>query len=288
MKDSSFFRKLSIFNMVMRGHRFALSTEDDFLHSRKSVLSPSLGLVSDIKERDVPSDAKEPSPPKLKSSSTGFPSHKGGQASRFQRKKQLSEKALQSSKSAAPQTQISHPSNSKDCDSEGQNDVNNAKENIDTENRQRLAGMSEEEIAQAQQELLTSLSPSLIEKLLKKAQIEDDETTAMPTLASNDKALAPLSEDYLSNVIKSSNQIHAIHSACVNQESDLHSHVDPPPSQLPADLHPVSSKEPLPPPPEIHFPKRPAPPELDPNDPDFLTKLHSTYIPSLPSDPSAL
>lgn len=40
--------------------------------------------------------------------------------------------------------------------------------------------------------------------------------------------------------------------------------------------------------PAIHFPQGPAPPELDPSDPDFLEKMHDTYFPSLPADPSKL
>lgn len=63
---------------------------------------------------------------------------------------------------------------------------------------------------------------------------------------------------------------------------------DMPPLRAPLDLHPVSSKQPLPPLPGFHFPKVPTNPNLDPNDPDFLSKLRSTYFPALPSDPSAM
>ncbi|EAA28789.1 hypothetical protein GE21DRAFT_9758 [Neurospora crassa] len=38
----------------------------------------------------------------------------------------------------------------------------------------------------------------------------------------------------------------------------------------------------------VHFPAAPAPPDLDPSDPDFLATLHQKFFPSLPADPSKL
>ena len=271
--------------MAMRGHRFALVTEDDFLASHKRVPSAGFGLVSDIKERDVPI-AKAPSPPRPKGSSAGFPSHKDRQA-RFKRTRQGGRNSLQLSEIAVPQPQTLYRSNS---NQNGSNHVdgNNAEETIDAENRQRLAEMSEDEKLQAKQDLLTGLSPSLVEKLLKKANIEDGEMGTGPILTSKDEASVPLFEMNSGKGITSNNQGHAHRPPFPAEELNPLPQTDLPPRQPPADLHPVSSKQPLPPLPEIHFPKRPMPPELDPNDPDFPTKLHSVYFPSLPSDPSAL
>ncbi|CAK7213999.1 hypothetical protein SCUCBS95973_001991 [Sporothrix curviconia] len=38
----------------------------------------------------------------------------------------------------------------------------------------------------------------------------------------------------------------------------------------------------------MHFPKAPAVPDLDPDDPDFLQNLHTKYFPNLPADPARL
>lgn len=40
--------------------------------------------------------------------------------------------------------------------------------------------------------------------------------------------------------------------------------------------------------PKPHWPPSPQPPDLDPNDPDFLSALHAKYFPSLPADPTKL
>ena len=38
----------------------------------------------------------------------------------------------------------------------------------------------------------------------------------------------------------------------------------------------------------MHFPQAPAVPDLDPDDPDFLQNLHTKYFPNLPADPARL
>lgn len=38
----------------------------------------------------------------------------------------------------------------------------------------------------------------------------------------------------------------------------------------------------------LHFPPIPQPPDLDPNDPDFLENMHAKYFPSLPYNPSTV
>ncbi|KAF3004921.1 hypothetical protein E8E13_006968 [Curvularia kusanoi] len=38
----------------------------------------------------------------------------------------------------------------------------------------------------------------------------------------------------------------------------------------------------------LHFPPTPQPPDLDPNDPDFLKNMHAKYFPSLPYNPSTV
>ena len=271
--------------MAMRGQRFAVDTDCDFSGSHESALTAGFGLVSDIKERSIASDGRLPSPPRLKSDCTGFPAHKSRQGARFKRTRQdqAAPSRMPEAFSAQAKT-IDHTSIGKGICSDGRS----TDDSIDAENRQRLAEMSEEEILQARQDLMSGLNPSLIEKLLKKANIEEDFTEpACPTGSSDDLSRQLSVAKAYQKVTSEDTDVAHPPTAAIPQ-SDLLSQSDLPPLQPPSDLHAVSSKQPLPPITEIHFPKRPPAPELDPSDPDFLTKLRATYFPSLPADPSSL
>ena len=175
--------------MAVRGQRFDINLdsddEPDGVHISQPGQVPGLnsGLVKDIRERTTSLDAKSPAAPKFKSSQTGFPTHKirtGPSRFKQTRKNQhQGSSQIQShteTKIASPPLsqlvscnlngstangqQIDAPSRSKDP-------------SIDQENKQRLAQMSDEEIEEARKELIGGLSPSLIERLLKKANIEE-------------------------------------------------------------------------------------------------------------------
>ncbi|KAL8853992.1 MAG: hypothetical protein Q9221_001115 [Calogaya cf. arnoldii] len=160
---------------------------------------------------------------------------------------------------------------------------------IDLENKQRLAQMSSEDIHQAREELMSGLTPSLIEKLLRKANIEEDqEVKNDPEVAAQAKNVSP----------KPSKKVNFDLKVDGTPSSQPSSQMEDPafdsediPIKTPADLQPVSAFSGYPALPSIHFPRPPTPPALDPvdpEDPDFLSKLHSTYFPSLPSNPNAL
>ncbi|KAL9637943.1 MAG: hypothetical protein Q9164_001874 [Protoblastenia rupestris] len=270
--------------MAMRGQRFTVDLDDCENTKSTSIPTVGFGLVGDIKERAIASSPKPPSPPRIKGSATGFPTHKD--RLRSPRFKQNNQKV--SSNTKAPYNQNT-PKSKNDKGLVGQNGQQNklVDAGIDAENKQRLAEMSEIEIAATREQLMSSLSPSIIEKLLKKANIDDPSTSfidspepvEIPTTPDKKSPTKKVAfEDPDATSASSSPALHPVNPA----SEDL------PPLHPPSDLQPVASKQPLPPLPDIHFPKAPAPPDLDPDDPNFLSNLHSTYFPSLPSDPSAL
>lgn len=291
--------------MVMRGQRFHidLSSEDETDGLKPSNSSFQTGLppnmVADIKERVPSSDAEIPPPPKARNSETGFPLHERRNRPSAFRKGRGNKSAitsLQQQQQNAPPVADSKqapPPNPSDpgvyaaiASKSDKSQIGDEGRRIDEENKQRIAQMSNDEIEDAQQELMAGLSPSLIERLLKKANIDegrtDDRTEALPAELKGPHL--PLTTPSTKKVtfkpadLAPSTVAHATTTSRSRPDPDLA------PSSPPPDLQPAS----LPLAPHIHFPQPPAPPVLDPADPDFLTSLHSTYFPSLPSDPNTL
>ena len=276
--------------MAVRGQRFdiALPSDDesDRVQSGPAQMPGfNFGLVRDIKERTALSDAKPPASPKSKSSETGFPAHKTRTGpSRFKQRREnqihdVSQAQRHSNKNGSAESgqQSNLPNRSKDP-------------SIDQENKQRLAQMSDEEIEEARKEIMGGLSSSLIERLLKKADIDEGrndsrgEMDPYHTEAHLSSRTSPKEVTY--------EQSEAENDSIPTSEQprpnlSLSSDPDAPPLHPPPDLQPAS-QIPIPPIPKIHFPQAPKPPDLDPSDPNFLSALHSKYFPSLPSDPSTM
>ena len=278
--------------MALRGQRFDIDLESD---DELSDYSPSystqaagskLGLVGDVKERVSSPDAKPPSPPAIKSSETGFPLHRTRKGpSRFKRKRE-------SQNMRHGESNGNHVGNisTNEAPALGQDTGTQSgtrDQSIDEENKRRLAQMSQGEIEEARRELMAGLSPSLIEKLLRKANIEGDQTDSKWPVQASDKERPHLIHVAAKQVTfegaEPSNE--------TVQEDQIRSGSfgpEDPPLHPPPDLRPACSNEPFPTISDIHFPKPPGTPELDPSDPNFLKALHSTYYPSLPADPSNL
>ncbi|KAF2665067.1 hypothetical protein BT63DRAFT_429018 [Microthyrium microscopicum] len=136
---------------TLRGERFHIPLDDDEVAPDEMPPGRPTGfsvtdIVGDIKERE----ASAPMPPSAPKSASGWPAHrrryikKGGHENREE--PQESDSAITS-----------------DASLEGRE-----KQEIDTENRQRLAHMSPEEIEQERQELLSQLNPNLVKKLLQR------------------------------------------------------------------------------------------------------------------------
>ena len=278
--------------MALRGQRFHIDLEsDDDLSDHLSSHPTSatglkLGLVGDIKERISSPDAKPPSPPAIKSSGTGFPVHRTRIGpSRFKRKRESQN--MQKDESGGNLGDSRHTTRAPTFGQDTGMQFGTSDQSIDEENKRRLAQMSEGEIEEARRELMAGLSPSLIEKLLRKANIEEDQRDSKRRIESSDVERphithVPAKKVTFEGVTPSNETV---------QEEQIRSGSfgpEDPPLHPPPDLRPATSTEPFPAAPDIHFPKPPGPPELDPSDPHFLEALHSTYYPSLPADPSNL
>ena len=157
--------------------------------------------------------------------------------------------------------------------------------------------MSPAEVEQAQKEIRLGLSPSLIERLLRRANIDEGGDTSFDPPAE----AAPSKEGpWNSETSSSPKPPKAVSFAPSNSEAKLQPTKPPPshpppsdpdaaPTQPPPDLHTPSSTSP---PPSRRIPppaSSPTPlPALDPHSDTFLTDLHAAYFPSLPADPAAL
>jgi len=242
--------------MAIPGQRFELDLDaDDFTVRPLSEHTGLTDIVKDLQEHD---SSSPPPPPAFKSTKSGFPEHKSRfNASAFKQKQQAA-------RQTAPNPTAAHlePSDRAIFHQVGKKygvDFDQQqKADIDEENKRRIAEMSTEDIEDARAELMRSLNPAFLERLLKRANIDED---------SLEQAQWP-EED-------------------TEHNSEDHTLQDNP------TLNPVSQiSEQESPAPAIHFP---APPRsksdfvpLDSNDPSFLSDLKSQYFPELSHDPSAL
>ncbi|KAI9797858.1 MAG: hypothetical protein M1833_005058 [Piccolia ochrophora] len=261
--------------MAVRGERFHvdLSSDEDEVDQRvrrqdqdSSLADSSTGdFIKDILERPASATPRAPTAPQLKASTTGFPLHK-----KRTRPSASGQNSLEGARQNAPVGQRTHESGNKDVTSLGRCQ-------IDGENRQRLEQMSDQEKSEEREALLAGLSQSTIERLTRRANIDQGRAD---TGVEPPQMQAPL---------------HAVPTVPASQPTSSPSSFDPdpdpdrPPLYPPPDLTSVSSTT-LPPAPQskVHFPSAPGPPDLDPSSSTFLTDLHTHYFPNLPSSPSKL
>ncbi|EME40030.1 hypothetical protein DOTSEDRAFT_178933 [Dothistroma septosporum NZE10] len=290
---------------MIRGERFELdlSSDDERDGAQASATLPG-AFVGDVLERK-PAAPKPPSMPTLRSKS-GFPEHKKRNVeSRFKQQKTQKSEA----RAPAADAPVSHVMPSTQSAFAPAQD----KERIDRENRQKLAAMSADEIEEERNELLSSLNPDVVRKLLQRSKIQSAQEALLR-----------------SNVDSGSEEVD-LSSTCISDEkisivprrsgSMIESHDRNPQSTEPQDtLAPKSAAKPsktvkFKEEPDVvsedeipqhnhrhddqtkdeglahdsvHFPRPPQPPALDPSSETFLDDLHQKYFPSLPSDPSKL
>ncbi|KAI1129783.1 RPAP1-like protein [Nemania abortiva] len=282
-------------------------------------------FVLDVKERET-SEAKAPSFPQIKSSASGFPEHKKrNRVSAFKQKRQ----GIQPD-NKTPTVFLSSTEQPLSASSHGQKTVPAAsqsfkageKSNIDRENSQRLASMSPQEIEQARQDLFNGLDPSILQMLLKRANLDDgaapspfdqpepapeatssqnDQTSSAPEIRIEDTSIKPSDPLPKGDPAAPNTIIADSDSASIPPKphvSDDEDERNPSPHPTP---NPDDDSAPAVPPKEhiidpssssdlegAHWPCAPQPADLDPSDPNFLQNLHAKYFPSLPADPSKL
>ncbi|TKA75820.1 hypothetical protein B0A49_03542 [Cryomyces minteri] len=265
--------------MAVQGERFhlALDSDDEDGDARAPshrASAPPFNFVRDIQER-APAAPKPPVAPAVKSTLTGFPAHK--KRSGFSRFKQQSSSdgcsganRPEDEPSRAGRPASTFQQTATDTDG-GTRFEDMERRKIDKENTQRLAEMSSEEIEQERQELLAGLNPSLIERLLKRANIDEGSNTSgdFPTTLPDIQSTKPTGPKATKKV--------TFHEP---EEASPVLTVEPPviePDDQDEDFHLNRTSE-------ITRP----PPDLDPSSSTFLTDLHTKYFPSLPTDASKL
>jgi hypothetical protein len=293
---------LSIINMSIRGQRFHVDfpdDDDDAQNQSSTMQRPSAAaslssssFVGDVVERE-PVAAQPPTAPTLNGNSTGFPEHKKrARLSTFQQQRTSATKSVSTRNAEAPTQKLpSHAGTSSRSQQYGAFEEIERRR-IDQENRQKLAAMSEDEIEQEQRELLANLDPSLIERLLKRANLDEGRGgTGIEIEPSRNKDRHKKSEA-TANEARDPATVplpqptgKCVSAARTVRFDDDDEPADPgilqPASNFTRDAAALSN-------PSIHFPTAPSAPDLDPSDPSFLENLHKKYFPSLPADPSKL
>lgn len=284
---------------IAAGEKFVVDISDDEEEEKPltSTVGPkesvsSYGLlddfVGDIVERKA-SAPKPPAPPTLKSTTTGFPEHK--KRTKTSAFKQQRAAAAYVSRPQPPtpaqDAARSDPSAGKELSFE-----DNERKRIDDENNRKLADMSEEEIRQEREELLSSLSPELVQMMLRRANLNEARGDTWKSASDDNKntkaeklqTREPLDPEAVSIPIPSAPR-HAAAQTVTYADDDESAPIDPGPLQTPSQFKASQITDATP---AVHFPNPPTAPELDPSDPSFLENLHTKYFPSLPADPSKL
>ncbi|KAF2737902.1 hypothetical protein EJ04DRAFT_487047 [Polyplosphaeria fusca] len=241
--------------------------------------APSLttAFVGEIVERSS-STANPPSVPAPKSTTKGFPALKKRTPKVSAFKQQRAGHVAASEKpalaDAPPRT------------APGAGSVAGEKQGIDEENKERLSRMSAEEIQQERQELLSALSPSLIQRLLGRSNIDDGsneqdlglESPAPPTNPAKMEEVSSSKRKVTFNVPQDPQEpAHSLEKGPSNSavQDTVSVDIDEPPGSAQSSA-------------AVHFPEPPPVADLDPNSDTFLTDLHEKYFPNLSYDPASV
>lgn len=254
---------------MIRGQKFELDLGSDDEDGAPQAAVPLPGaFVNDILERK-PAVAKPPSAPTLKGNKTGFPEHKKRSVeSRFKQRQAKSLPKAEIRSSAPGEAGLPRD----DGNAKPKSWMEEEKQRIDQENRQKLAGMSPDQLQEERQDLLNSLSPELIQRLLRRSNIESGSNES-------DLSLEPPPQ-----AIPDEKPTKTTSKSVSFAEPNTEVQKLPPLDNSPQD-HPTP--DPLPHD-SMHFPRPHQPPDLDPSSVTFLSDLHEKYFPSLPADPDKL
>ncbi|KAA8910897.1 RPAP1-like protein [Sphaerosporella brunnea] len=226
--------------------------EDDFDHLGvdEATAPPVMNFVGDIVEKPTSTTPSAPTLPQ--STPTGFPAHKKRIPKNPSRFKQRA--AAQPPPQQQPKTE---------------------RQQISEDNERRLANMSKEEIEEERQELMSKLSPALIQRLLNKANMDEAPPSTRPTAEKQQQRPSVVVGSARPDPIPKPPPPKAAREDAAYDPDDA-----APPIYDPS-LFPDTGS--------YHFPRAPqSAPELDPSSPEFLKSLHEKYFPELPADPSKL
>ncbi|KAK0384345.1 hypothetical protein NLU13_8432 [Sarocladium strictum] len=228
-------------------------------------MDPTL-LIGDIVERDD-KEIKKPvdfSDEPFTATPTGFPKH---------RRRWRPTKKPEAGATSSPGNELEKPASFDEVE----------KQRIDAENRQRINDMSPEEIAQAQEDIMKGLNPALIQRLLRRANIDQEPLNDAPKRGNEKTPSGSEPSEKLKE--KEKEKVTEKKQAAATRTPNPRSKPidDLPPPRIPPDLFPITDQ-----PERTHFPVPPALPDLDPSDPNFLETLHKKYFPDLPADPSKM
>jgi RNA polymerase II-associated protein 1 len=268
---------------MLRGQKFEIDLgsddEQDAAPKQASAALPA-AFVGDVLERQP----KPPSAPTLKSKS-GFPEHKKRPVQgRFKQQKTQASPINQTASTESIPDGASATSNTSVApggDTAPKSWEEEERQRIDQENRQKLAGMSANEIEAEREELMSSLSPALLQRLLKRSNIEsgsnetDLSRADLPPSPAKPKPGASKSVTFADPKATDEDG---------GEDGSSAERMPGPPAQEDGDA-PANQVLPQG---SIHFPRPPQPPDLDPSSETFLEDLHDKYFPSLPADPDKL
>ncbi|KAF2278476.1 uncharacterized protein EI97DRAFT_431695 [Westerdykella ornata] len=268
----------------------------------------SAAFVADILERDSSAQTPPAAPTFRKNNTTGFPAHRKREKRVSAFKQQRTGKndvSFTSTSGEKPNVAQSTSIRSGVMGNGSRNEEEQGtteQQSIDEENRQRLAHMSPEEIEQERRELMSALSPSLIEKLLKRGNIDEgrnerdwekEANQGSPPASRFETEVPERDKPTSTKKVTFSEPENSIEAEQTPLPPSLQPSSSPPPLQQnepspPSKTNTAQDHPDLPPPSSIHFPTPTQPPDLDPSSPTFLQDLHQKYFPHLPYSPSSL
>jgi RNA polymerase II-associated protein 1 len=265
--------------MAIPGERFELDLDADnftFNHEsqRSSQQRSEPSIINKIQEHETDDI---PPAPTFKKTESGFPGPKARRnVSAFKRSQQIGQ---QRPSPAVPSTVSRGPSDAaiahRLANKHGHDPLAAEKAQISAENAAKLAAMSEEELEEERAELLSSLSPGLLQRFLKRANIDESQVGEQATIQN---VPGPASDPaVLSTMTK---PVDGFQAAPVEDEAA--DNTSPPPSTQPTPLPPSSVHFPLPTRDPSHYKS------LDPSSPNFFSDLRTTYFPELTHNPSSL
>ncbi|OSS46437.1 hypothetical protein B5807_08519 [Epicoccum nigrum] len=288
---------------------------------------PAFDFVGDILERD-PSFAAPPTAPSFKPSTTGFPAHKKRtpRVSAFKQRRTANEQQASLAPKAQdgsslhsappPRARFDPDDERRAIDEENQRRLDSMSEaEIEEERRELMANLDPALI----QRLLNRSSADaggshtqsqLTEKPVQSTKIEDgdpESAITRPLFQSNlddgsnalqewpedrvesSEPTLPIAEAANEPVAKAPSSKKVAFAASVDQEEeeaeDIVSQLrDATTASSTTSIHTHGEEATG----SLHFPPIPQPPDLDPNDPNFLENMHAKYFPSLPYNPSTV